>query len=64
MELAEQPLQLRNSCLILVLLAIATERFSGIFSQFISSPKWKTGMNAVLAGDLSRSLAAFKLSYY
>ena len=64
MSLAEQPLQIRNSCLIFVHIAIAAERFFGIFSQFISLPRWKTGMNPVLAGDLSRRLAAFKLSYY
>ncbi len=40
MVLAEQPLKLRNPCLVLIPLAIAAERFFGILSQFISPSRW------------------------
>jgi hypothetical protein len=45
--------------------AIATEGSFGIFSQFISLSSGKTGMDTVLAGDLSNGWhVGLKLDYY
>jgi len=64
MSLTKQPLKLGNPGLVLAPVAIAAECSFGILGQFISPPAGKTGMDAVLAGDLSKGFSGLKLGYY
>jgi len=64
MSLAGQPIQLGDPGLMLAPVAIAAERPFGILGQLIAPPAGKTGMDAVLAGDLSERFVGLKLGYY
>ena len=56
--------QARQSRLVLAPVAIAAERSFVILGQFILLSAGKTGMDALLAGDLSQRFAGLKLGYY
>jgi len=50
--------------LVLAPVAIEEVRSFGILGQLVLPPAGKAGMDAVLAGDLSKRFAGLKLGYY
>jgi len=64
MSLTKQPLKIGDPSLVFAPVAVAAECSFGILGQFISPTAGKTGMDAVLACDLSKGFPGLKLGYY
>jgi len=59
-----QPLKLGDPGFVLSSVAFLAERSFGVLGQFISPSAGKTGMDVVIAGNLSKGFAGLKLGYY